>query len=101
MPAGGGPASGTVTLLNEGSNTISVNALDDAGNTGGDSVMVILDTHLLDDLASVVRLDEFRCKGPVDGILFIRAYALQMVRIHSLANHRPKVGLGNGGIHQA
>jgi probable HAF family extracellular repeat protein len=44
LAAGGGMASGTVTLLTEGANTISVNAVDDASNTGGDSVTVTLDT---------------------------------------------------------
>ena len=44
LAAGGGPATGTVSALAEGSNTIAVTAEDSAGNVGGDSVTVVVDT---------------------------------------------------------
>lgn len=44
VAAGGGTVSGTVPLAAEGTNVISVNATDAAGNTGGTSVEVIRDT---------------------------------------------------------
>lgn len=44
VAAGGGTVSGTVPLPAEGTNVISVNATDAAGNTGGTSVEVIRDT---------------------------------------------------------
>jgi hypothetical protein len=43
LPEGGGSVTGTVYLV-EGPNTIVVTATDDAGNTGGTSIEVILDT---------------------------------------------------------
>lgn len=43
LPEGGGSVTGTVYLV-EGPNTIVVTATDDAGNTGGTSIVVILDT---------------------------------------------------------
>lgn len=43
LPAGGGTAAGTVAL-DEGSNTILVNATDASGKTGSHSVTVVLDT---------------------------------------------------------
>ena len=44
LPAGGVTVTGTVPLLSEGLNTITVSATDTAGNTGGASVMVMRDT---------------------------------------------------------
>lgn len=44
LPAGGGPVSGTVALLEEGENILTLTATDAAGNTGGNSVTVVRDT---------------------------------------------------------
>jgi hypothetical protein len=44
LPAGGGPVSGTVALLVEGENILSLTATDAADNVGGNSVTVIRDT---------------------------------------------------------
>lgn len=44
LPAGGGTAQGTLPLAVEGENTLTVNAEDEFGNTGGSSVTVIRDT---------------------------------------------------------
>ncbi|MEW6747828.1 MAG: FG-GAP-like repeat-containing protein [Planctomycetota bacterium] len=43
LPVGGGSVTGTVALV-EGSNTLTVNATDSHGNTGGTSIAVTLDT---------------------------------------------------------